>query len=107
MNLLVDEPYSHPSPYLRLVPQTIAAGNRPASSGARQFRWALIDLLLRPCGRASRSTISRTPYAIPARGSSTATCGRSNGTTCATYAVVMVWTEIALDFTGWAFEAVD
>ncbi len=114
MNLLVDEPYSHPSPYPRLVPQTIVPPEKlPRILWVHDsFGWALIDLLY-PANamRPSESLYYfQNAYAIPGPRKLDRDLRKIEWETYLRDfdAVVMVWTEIAFDFTGWGFfEAVD
>lgn len=114
MNLLVDEPYSHPSPYPRLLAQTeVPRAQLPRILWVHDsFGWALIDLLY-PANvvRPSESLYYfQSAYAHPGPRKLSRDLRRTNWETyLRDYdAVVMVWTEIAFDFAGWGFlEAVD
>lgn len=114
MNLLVEAPYRHPAPYPQLARQT----DVPTEALPRllwihdSFGWPLIDLVY-PANAAQPSEslyYFQTAFAIPG----VQRLDRNlQATDWENYlkdfdAVVMVWTEIAFDFTGWGFfEAVD
>jgi hypothetical protein len=114
MNLLVDEPYSHPSPYPMLVPQTAVPTEKlPRILWVHDsFGWALIDLLY-PANavRPSESLYYfQNAYAIPGQHNLNRDLTKLDWESYLRDfdAVVMVWTEIAFDFNGWGFfESVD
>lgn len=114
MNLLVGAPYRHPAPYPELVAQTaVPEADLPRILWVHDsFGWALIDLLYP--ARAARPSESlyyfKTAFAIPGVKPIDRNLHTLNWEDyLKDYdAVVMVWTEIAFDFTGWGFfEAVD
>ena len=114
MNLLVSAPYRHRAPYPELVAHTaVPEADLPRILWVHDsFGWALIDLLYP--ARAARPSESlyyfKSAFSIPG----IKPVDRDLPTLdweeyLKDYdAVVMVWTEIAFDFTGWGFfEAVD
>lgn len=114
MNLLVEAPYRHPAPYPQLVSQeTVPPADLPRILWIHDsFGWPLLDLIY-PAKAAQPSEslyYFQTAYAIPG----VKRLDRNLQTMdWESYlkdydAVVMVWTEIAFDFSGWGFfEKVD
>lgn len=109
MNLLVEDPYSHDSPYPSLVFQTdVPRPQLPRILWVHDsFGWALIDLLY-PANAARPSEslyYFKNAYKIPGKTKLTRDLRKTDWETYLQGydAVVMVWTEIAFDFMGWGF----
>ena len=114
MNLLIDTPYRHPSPYPEFVEQqSVPPEKLPRILWIHDsFGWALIDLLY-PANAARPSEslyYFQNAYAIPGVVKIKRDLAKTDWETyLRDYdAVVMVWTEIAFEFMGWGFfEALD
>lgn len=114
MNLLVEAPYRHPVPYPQLARQdSVPPAKLPRILWIHDsFGWPLLDLIY-PANAAQPSEslyYFQTAYAVPG----VKRLDRNlQSMDWESYlkdydAVVMVWTEIAFDFSGWGFfETVD